>query len=898
MSDLAKVESGELSVEGAARSEADGAPGEILRQAQDDKSVGALQDTAWLAGLPDEDRRLFERTKEAMLLIASAGKVLRGAKQAAALFAGLPGFSHHNLRYTFARWNEHGRDDRALVDWSKHPHLKRAVLGHSAVTERSSLPVPFIDFIGGAYLEHKRCFAQVWRGLIARWRNSWHTDEKLPGYNMSARDYWRQLNPAVLSEPVCPRDLPAGWTKTHLEQTVVNWCRITPAEIAYARRGTAALREVLPTIHNSRKDVNYGEHLFADDFHHDLEVIVPGVVPPNQRPLEVGLLDYASAVYGPYVTQATVPGDDGVKRKLGWNCVKWALGRWLEMEGLPLDWTINVHVENATATFDHDEARIVEMLSGGAIKFHWTEMQGGQSLGWAEQRKGNFRGKAPLESAWTLHHNYEAGLPGYIGRNPENLPSVIKGQRAEALLIAKQQAALTPEQKALLHSPLLDYEEFVTARADIVAAINNRTDHQLEGFEKIKLWRYTNAPGFPWQPMSELEKINNAARGFVEVKEFPESPWQRRARLKALGRWVACPPMVLAFVYLKTAEPLTLQNGTFHVRRNSCHWWFICPSRAEMVAAGIEDGREYRVAWNPHHVTVAYIFTNDKECRFLAAWPLANARYGDKAQLAKSLAHRIGLQNEVADNVERLLTASGSLVDDADRRAHNVSVNRQLQGRGHPTENDFTNSAPADSSANDGAALQHSEEDAGAEFFKDGRGMRVEGSAEVEGRGWRVEPDSTVDSQLSTLNSQPSPSTLNSQPSTFSPADDASGEPTIATAAVVRPAEFPAAHETKRGNSLSSSQESGDRRQNLGTPDYILNQRSHLSASATSPDAGDAGLSPAPRHNLRLAGDLTRAVATVKRSIQTEKQARVDRDQFRNRIMAKRQAEVVEANQF
>jgi hypothetical protein len=637
----------------------------------------------WLGRLPSDERRRVEKVGEAMAIIKAARSENAGAAMAAKKFFGVKGFSAANLRWQFRVWKEKGYDDRALVNWAKFPHIRSSVLGLT-VSDKPALPVTFIEYLGGKHLANKRCFAQPWRDLIYAWRNSWITDEKIPGYG-SSRDYWRARDSRLLSLPTAPPDLPEGWSKGNLQRVVTNWCEITPAETALARRGTTAMREELPTVHNTRDGVPYGHHLFADDRQEDFEILVRGFNPPNQRPLEVGLLDFGSADYGPFVNQPTLPMEDGTKRMLGWDCVKWAFGAWLEEHGLPMDWPVHLHVERGTATVDPDEAKLWHTLTNGIVKVCYTEMQGKYCLAWDEKRVGNFRGKAALESAWSLHHNYSASFPGYIGRGREHCPAQIKGQRNEALALLQESAQLSPAERAQIELPMLSYDEYIQLRMDLVARINNRDDHQLENFQRIKKWR-PKGIALPWQTEGALSTYPPHVREFIDWETFLESPRERRERLKAMGRWTPCPPLVLAMIYSARAENLTVLKSTIHVVRGTAHWWFMADSRAQMAAVGIENGKEYKVAFNPFNMSMAHIFTSDGK-QYIDSWPLRNQRYGDRAALAKSIAHRIGLQNEVEEKVERLLISSGDIIDVEDRRNRNRQIlNSARRAGSEPTD--------------------------------------------------------------------------------------------------------------------------------------------------------------------------------------------------------------------
>ena len=99
--------------------------------------------------------------------------------------------------------------------------------------------------------------------------------------------------------------------------------------------------------------------------------------------------------------------------------------------------------------------------------------------------------------------------------------------------------------------------------------------------------------------------------------------------------------------------------------------------------------------------------------------------------------------------------------------------------------------------------------------------------------------------------------------------------------------------------------------QNRGTPESVAhetnraifnsaNQRSHHSASATSPDAGAGAvpvLLPAPRHNLSIAGTITRAGAHARRRLTAEQAEEAER-QVRDRQRMARMAAKLEALEY
>jgi len=648
----------------------------------------------WLAQLPEQERRLVQRRMTAMQIIDrtrdAAGRVNvnGGAKHAFLTLGAIKGFSVKNLSRSYRIWTSHNRDDRSLADWAKHPWLRDAVEGRPESTP-TRLAAPLIEHVGGLFLKHKRSMGAAYRELIQSWQASWHTGEKLPGIITrgapgSARDYWRERGGInLLQRDTCPPDLPPGWTKSNLQRAVLAWCEITPAELALARRGTTAMRDHLPTIHTTRADLPFGLHLFTDDLQHDYEVVAPSGSDPFARPMEIGILELASAFYGPFVSQAAVRDELTDKRLgLGWENVKFAFGLWLEQNGVPLDHPLYLHVERGTATVHPDEAKFWHDFSGGLINICYTSMQGKYCLAWDEKRVGNFRGKAALESIWNLHHNYADSLPGYIGRNRDNCPAITHGQKRETLALLQWAASQPLAVRADLQLPHLTWDEWLAEREDQIARINTRTDHNLEAFDKVTLWRPRDL-GADWRPLAELDKIPQKMRTaeFIETTTRLESPLERRARLRNPARWSACPHHWLAMIYGFRARKMTVAKGTIHIERGTAHWYFMAESKAAQIAAGIEDGKEYTVCFNPHSMTECHVL--DAKGAYMATWICRVSRRGDKADAAKSFAHRQGWQREVEQKVERLLLASGTIQDTELRRAHNrqLGVPADVAGR-------------------------------------------------------------------------------------------------------------------------------------------------------------------------------------------------------------------------
>jgi hypothetical protein len=386
--------------------------------------------------------------------------------------------------------------------------------------------------------------------------------------------------------------------------------------------------------------------------------------------LEIGALDYGSAAYLSAIFRPMRPRADGTKERLKEDDVRWVIADILRTYGLPQDWQINFHMENGTATYRRPDAMLAHQLSGGTINFHWTEMQGRYWLLWDEKHIGNFRGKAPLESAWNLHHNYEAFLTGYIGKDWDSCPAELHGQRKEVAALLKLAAHLPAATRAKLQQPMLTFDEFCEIRLWLISRINRRTDHRLEAFDIFPEWR-EHGSLMPWRPRAEFDALMPFERPEVEWRTPPrlESPRERLAKLRARGHWRPCPDDLLACIVNLMAEDVTVSNHRIQISRGTRHYTYIAGSRAAEQAQQINNGDKLLAAFNPRFPEQLYLLRKDGS--YVGVWQ----RFSRDNPEAHAI--REGYLRETMDNVRRLKTASGEVAEQLRRRESNARLLRE-----------------------------------------------------------------------------------------------------------------------------------------------------------------------------------------------------------------------------
>lgn len=151
-------------------------------------------------------------------------------------------------------------------------------------------------------------------------------------------------------------------------------------------------------------------------------------------------------------------------------------------------------VENGTAAIRAHMEQVLLDLFDGAVKVHRSGMEGKtQALlrGYEGRQGGNPRGKAHLESVWNLTANiWSSCLPAPSGHDrtePEWLAGLMKEQKA----LLKKQGYLEirdPDRAATLRHLMPTFEQLTTDIAwRVYDAFNDRTDHALEGWERMGL---------------------------------------------------------------------------------------------------------------------------------------------------------------------------------------------------------------------------------------------------------------------------------------------------------------------------------------------------------------------------------------------------------------------------
>lgn len=510
---------------------------------------------------------------------------------------------------------------------------------------QQSLPPKFIDHLRFLFGRNQRAKCETqYRELLRQWKR-WRNGDPtaaIPGYQNCPEP-----------DPDCIRaeEHPRGWSYRNLIRY-----RQPRVELALETVGIAAALKLLPPVPRTRVGARFLEYVFFDDVWLDRKCIVNGYREPA-RILQLGCLDYASGVYLKFGQRPELPTNEGTKERLKERDMKWLVAVLLEDFGFPADYDMHLIVERGTATLREPEARALFDLSGGRIKICRTSMEGKLVLSWEERATGNPRGKGPLESWHNLLHNESATMPGQIGKDRDHCPAELFGREKEAINLHAASLILSPEQRARLRLPFPTKEQAHLQTIEIINRINAREDHELEGFDRILLWRIKGTK-MEWRPESELLALGDRAsaldRDLLEYVARPESPLERMTRLSSGVAFRKFPAGELCRFYEDSHVLLNITEPTTVVE-------FVRDGKKRRYASPITDPLITDSHFLPAGEYLAYLRPDDfsaihltRDGSYVATWRAEEKlRPGDSKALALAIQRKSSLLNHHIGNVRR-----------------------------------------------------------------------------------------------------------------------------------------------------------------------------------------------------------------------------------------------------
>jgi hypothetical protein len=386
------------------------------------------------------------------------------------------------------------------------------------------LPAEFRAFVRQLHLQCQRATSgrEVQRMLIERW-NLWKRtgDSKhaIPGYDTPP--------------PASAKGYPAGWSEDNI-------LRFRPDEYALsvARQGTKRAAGFLPSILKTRVGVKFAQIVFFDDQDYDVKVAARGLSQRSLRPQGFNCLDYLSGNFMHHAIRLRWWDTEKESyRTLTQTDFTWFVVSYLQKHGYRRDSHGTTLVfEHGTATgYNNRElstfggySNFDEALAGishGCIRVERSGLFNQPAFAgmlFRPQSSGNPNFKAPLESMFNLVRNRMAALPGATGRNRDLKPAEQYGEDLYTGQMLKLWERLDQRHRELIRFPMLTAEEFGEVVGTVYEAINSRTDHGLEGWERCGFvapqFRFTPDERSPWLSREEVAAMPDDLRAMILAK--------------------------------------------------------------------------------------------------------------------------------------------------------------------------------------------------------------------------------------------------------------------------------------------------------------------------------------------------------------------------------------------
>ncbi len=340
--------------------------------------------------------------------------------------------------------------------------------------------------------------------------------------------YGYEVIPGLEDWPLASGRLPSGCSETALRKLVKRH------ELAAVRFGlkSAEARAHDPMVLKTRVGVPVGSVYELDDVWHD-HLVVSGK--QSVRVLEFGAIDYASAARVHWGNTPHELKDDGSGRKQGLTQEMFVLfvAYLLRYVGFAAS-GVALHMERGTASLPE---RVITQLESCGLGIRVVR---GRATGATQAKLGGFKGsmggnpraKSLIEGSHSLIHNTLASLPGQVGKDRQNTQEGTIARAEAQDLVERWRGELQearPDLAAGLQSHLMTHHQFNDFLIVAYHLINNRTDHELEGWAPFTEAAVELAPGL-WRPLSELDMTpllrDQIACGGVATKELRMSPWK------------------------------------------------------------------------------------------------------------------------------------------------------------------------------------------------------------------------------------------------------------------------------------------------------------------------------------------------------------------------------------
>lgn len=351
--------------------------------------------------------------------------------------------------------------------------------------------------------EARRQAIDQWR----LWRRTGDPRHAIPGYTTPPAD--------------CGKGYPLGWSEE-------NFRRFSPEhfERTLARQGRIAADRLLPSILGTRVGTRFLEIIYFDDQKYDHHITAAGFSRP-MVPIGFNALDKLTAyAFQPHIRLRWYDEEAEKHRSLTMREFMWYVIHILTTVGYRTDdvGTTLIKEHGTANTWSNQSMRTplgfhsfedaVTSLLDGHVRLDDSGLYNRavwQELIHGPKPSGNPRFKAPIESFFHIVRNYHLALPGQTGRNPDEAPEETYGLLAYETKLAEKAANLPDALRHAIRSELFTAAEFGWFSQLAYQALNERTDHRIQGWEDcgfvVPAWRWAEDPADMWRSREELASL-------------------------------------------------------------------------------------------------------------------------------------------------------------------------------------------------------------------------------------------------------------------------------------------------------------------------------------------------------------------------------------------------------
>jgi hypothetical protein len=505
----------------------------------------------------------------------------------------VPG-SLKRLRTRFDDWDKSG-DWVALVNCAK--------AGGEWQDRKEGLPADFVAFCAKRFGQYKREDGkrQALLAIKRQWvtgRNSDGEREPIPGYGY---------------KPANAVGYPPGWSYSNILRQVKARNALPESVRALLHQGSAAARSALPQVRGDRSLLRFLEVVEFDDVKTDFIVLDP----ESGQPCDLWLLvarDRATAILLGFGMRPARTREDGSQEHLRLRDMKQLCGWLLERYGLP-PYESTWKVEHGTATLSEGTRAALRELLPGRINISYSSMIGGTSpAGYQQRGLGNSKGKASLESHNRLMHTMLADRPGQTGPIYSKRPMDLQARVKESAQIWQLTQHLPSHLRGQVDYSILTINQARENLRRIFQLQNERTEHELQGFEEVAEW-YDESAGL-WRHQSTFPGRDAFPGGQPQVRRRKESPLERCGRLITPYRdqWSRVSPEVIAAFYEHTVRQVVVKDsGLIEFRTDDRLVEFMPPDGQPQV-----PGTKLLAYFHPDDP--AFLHLTDGRGRVLGTW--------------------------------------------------------------------------------------------------------------------------------------------------------------------------------------------------------------------------------------------------------------------------------------